>query len=308
MPSTHDADRSRRDATWRWPGHTVTSRRRREVVDRAVARLAEAGVGSPDYDARELLAHVLGTTRPQLALVETLGEADVARFDDLVARRAAREPLQHLTGTAAFRYVELAVGPGVFVPRPETEQRAGWGVDRARECVGPGGAPVVVDLCTGSGAMALALATEVPEAQVHAVELDEDAHAWAERNLRGSGVDLRLGDMADAFTDLDGAVDVVVCNPPYIPLEAFESVAPEARDHDPALALWSGEDGLDAMRVLERVAARLLRPGGVVGAEHAEVQAESAAAVFARAGRWSDVRDHHDLAGRPRFVTARLAR
>jgi release factor glutamine methyltransferase len=278
------------------------------VVDRAVARLAEAGIGSPDHDARELLAHVLGTTRPQLALVETLAEAEVARFDDLVARRAAREPLQHLTGTAAFRYVELAVGPGVFVPRPETEQLAGWGIDRARECTSSGRAPVVVDLCTGSGAMALAVATEVPEAQVHAVELDEDAHTWAERNLRGSGVDLRLGDMADAFTDLDGVVDVVVCNPPYIPLEAFESVAPEARDHDPALALWSGQDGLDAMRVLERVAARLLRPGGVVGAEHAEVQAESAAAVFARAGRWSDVRDHRDLAGRPRFVTARLAR
>jgi release factor glutamine methyltransferase len=278
------------------------------VVEGAVERLTEAGVGSPEYDARELLAHVLGTTRPQLPLVRTLAEADVARFDELVTRRAAREPLQHLTGTAAFRYVELAVGPGVFVPRPETEQLAGWGVDRTRACVAAGRAPVVVDLCTGSGAMALALATEVPEAHVLAVELDEDAHAWAERNLAGSGVELRLGDMADAFADLDGTVDVVVCNPPYIPLEAFESVAPEARDHDPALALWSGADGLDAMRVLERVAARLLRPGGVVGAEHAEVQAESAAAVFARAGRWSDVRDHRDLAGRPRFVTARLAR
>jgi release factor glutamine methyltransferase len=286
----------------------VTGRRVREAVEEAVARLAEAGVGSPDYDARELLAHVLGTTRPRLVLVETLAEPDAARFDELVNRRAAREPLQHLTGTAAFRYVELAIGPGVFVPRPETEQLAGWGVDRAREGVAAGRIPVVVDLCTGSGAMALALATEVPEAQVLAVELDEEAHAWAARNLAGSGVELRLGDMAEAFADLDGTVDVVVCNPPYIPLEAFESVAPEARDHDPALALWSGADGLDAMRVLERVAARLLRPGGVVGAEHADVQAESAAAVFARAGRWSDVRDHRDLAGRPRFVTARLAR
>jgi release factor glutamine methyltransferase len=114
--------------------------------------------------------------------------------------------------------------------------------------------------------------------------------------------------MAEAFHDLDGTVDVVVCNPPYIPLEAFESVAAEARDHDPSLALWSGEDGLDAMRVLERVAARLLGPGGVVGAEHADVQGESAPAVFAAAGRWSDVRDNQDLAGRPRYVTARLAR
>jgi release factor glutamine methyltransferase len=196
----------------------------------------------------------------------------------------------------------------VFVPRPETELLAGWAVDRAREVAATGRPPVVVDLCTGSGAMALAVATEVPEAEVHAVELDEAAHAWAARNLEGSGVDLRHGDMADAFHDLDGTVDVVVCNPPYIPLEAFESVAAEARDHDPSLALWSGEDGLDAMRVLERVAARLLCPGGVVGAEHADVQGESAPTVFAGAGRWSDVRDNQDLAGRPRYVTARLAR
>jgi release factor glutamine methyltransferase len=280
----------------------------RRLVAEAVARLDAAGVASPEHDARELLAHVLGTTRPGLMLVSDVREPQARAFEALVARRAAREPLQHLTGTAAFRYVELAVGPGVFVPRPETEVLAGWAVDRAREEATGGRTPVVVDLCTGSGAMALALATEVPASQVHAVELDEAAHGWAARNLEGSGVDLRQGDMADAFGDLDGTVDVVVCNPPYIPLEAFESVEAEARDHDPDLALWSGQDGLDALRVLERVAARLLRPGGVVGAEHADVQGESAPAVFAAAGRWSDVRDHRDLAGRPRFVTARLAR
>jgi release factor glutamine methyltransferase len=166
----------------------------------------------------------------------------------------------------------------------------------------------VVDLCTGSGAIALAVATEVPGAEVHAVELDERAAAWAARNLAGSGVRLVEGDMADALPELDGTVDVVVCNPPYIPVEAWESVATEARDHDPALALWSGADGLAAMRVLESVAGRLLHPGGWVGAEHADVQGESAPAVFAGTGRWSDVRDHRDLAGRPRFVTARLAR
>ncbi len=168
--------------------------------------------------------------------------------------------------------------------------------------------PVVVDLGTGSGAIALSVATEVPSAEVHATELDDAAADWARRNLAGSGVDLRTGDMRDAFTDLDGSVDVVLCNPPYIPLEAYESVEPEARDHDPHLALFSGADGLDALRVVETVAARLLRPGGVAGAEHADVQGGSAPAVFAAAGRWSDVRDHEDLAGRPRFVTARLAR
>ncbi len=280
----------------------------RDLLADAERRLRSAGVASPEYDARELLAHVLGTTRGGLMLVDDVAEDRAGAFEQLVARRAAREPLQHLTGTAAFRYVEVAVGPGVFVPRPETEMLAGWGVDRAREVAATGRTPVVVDLCTGSGAMALSLATEVPDAEVHAVELDEAAHGWASRNLEGSGVDLRHGDMTDAFPDLDGTVDVVVCNPPYIPLEAYESVAVEARDHDPSLALWSGQDGLEAMRVLERVAARLLRPGGVVGAEHAEVQAESAPAVFAATGRWSDVRDNPDLAGRPRYVTARLAR
>ena len=276
----------------------------RRLVHVAAERLTVAGVPSPEYDAAELLAHVLGTTRGRLVTAPEPTADQLATFHQLVARRAAREPLQHLTGTAAFRYVELAVGPGVFVPRPETELLAGWAVDRAGELSDP----VVVDLCTGSGAIALAVATEVPQARVHAVELDDSAFGWAERNLAGSGVDLRQGDMAEAFHDLDGTVDVVVCNPPYIPLEAYESVAPEARDYDPSLALWSGADGLEALRVLERAAARLLAPGGLVGAEHADVQGESAPAVFATTGRWSDVRDNPDLAGRPRYVTARLAR
>ena len=281
---------------------------RRALVKQAALRLARAGVASPEHDAAELLAHVLGTTRGNLPLSDDVDPTQAERYDVLVGRRAAREPLQHLVGSAAFRYVELAVGPGVFTPRPETEQLAGWGIDRAREVVAAGRAPVVVDLCTGSGAIALSVATEVPEAVVHAVELSEDAFGWAQRNLAGSGVDLRQGDMAHAFPDLDGTVDVLLCNPPYIPLEAYESVAQEARDHDPHLALFSGDDGLDAMRVLERVAARLLRDGGVVGAEHADAQGEAAPAVFRRAGRWREVADHRDLAGRDRYLTARLAR
>lgn len=283
-----------------------SSSRRSDLIAEATRRLEAAGVASPANDAELLLVHVLGVRRSGLLLVGDVGDAEVAAFDALVARRCAREPLQHLTGSTGFRYVDLAVGAGVFTPRPETELLAGWAIDRAREVEGR--PPVVVDLCTGSGAIAKSIVDEVPTAEVHAVELDPDAFLWAERNLVRSGVDLREGDMADAFPDLDGTVDVVVCNPPYIPLTEYDGVAREARDHDPALALWSGQDGLDAMRVLEVVAARLLRPGGVVGAEHADLQGESAPAVFSGSGRWREVRDHEDLAGRPRYLTAQLAR
>jgi release factor glutamine methyltransferase len=277
----------------------------RDLLRLATSRLQAAGIDSPEHDAAELLAHVLGTTRSRLPLVGEVDAGALTAFDELVGRRAQREPLQHLTGLAGFRYVELAVGPGVFVPRPETELLAGWAVERALEV----GDAVVVDLCTGSGAIARSVADEVPGARVHAVELEERAHHWAQVNLSGTGVDLRQGDMASAFPDLGGQVDVVVCNPPYIPHEAWESVAPEARDHDPHAALFStGEDGLDALRVVEQVAARLLKPGGWVGAEHADVQGESAPRVFTARGRWVDVRDHRDLAGRPRYLTARLAR
>ncbi|MFZ2012806.1 MAG: peptide chain release factor N(5)-glutamine methyltransferase [Nocardioides sp.] len=283
---------------------------RRLLAGQAAARLRAAEVESPEHDAEVLLAHVLGVERSRLALVDDVPDPLAEQYDALVARRAAREPLQHLTGVAHFRHVDLEVGPGVFVPRPETELLAGWAVGAAADLVTSGAtdAPVVVDLGTGSGAIARSVAHEVPQARVHAVELDERAHAWAARNLAATGVDLRQGDLAEAFDDLVGAVDVVVSNPPYIPHEAWESVAAEARDHDPALALWSTGDGLDTFRVVERRAALLLRPGGVLGVEHADAQGESAPAVLTGTGRWEHVRDHADLAGRARFVTARLAR
>jgi release factor glutamine methyltransferase len=280
----------------------------KQLLREAAERLRAAGVASPEHDAGELLAHVLGTTRGGLFLVTEVDPAHATRYDELLARRAAREPLQHLLGVAWFRHVEVEVGPGVFVPRPETELLAGWAIEQARAVVAQGEAPVVVDLCTGSGVIAKSIADEVPEARVHAVELDPPAHAWAERNLAGTGVELRLGDLATAFDDLAGRVDVLVSNPPYVPLEAWESVAVEARDHDPHLALFSGADGLDAIRVIAQRGAVLLRPGGVVGVEHADVQGESAPAVFSRGGRWEEVRDHRDLADRPRYLTARRPR
>jgi len=275
----------------------------RRLLEEAAATLEQGGVASPRHDAEALLSHVTGTPRALLTLTARVDDVQRRIYLDMIAARARRVPLQHITGTAAFRYVDVEVGPGVFVPRPETELLAGWAIDAARAVLAQDRRPVVVELCAGSGAISLSIVHEVPEAQVHAVELDESAHGWALRNLDGTGVDLRRGDMADAFPELDGTVDVVVVNPPYIPLDAWESVAPEARDHDPQLALWSGDDGLDAMRVVEQVAWRLLRSGGVVGAEHADAQGESAPAVFT--SRWAEVRDHADLAERPRFVTAR---
>jgi release factor glutamine methyltransferase len=276
------------------------------LIGEATARLAAAGVASPDHDARLLLAHVLHIPPLRVDGRAELAADQAREFADLVDRRARREPLQHLVGTAAFRYVEVAVGPGVFVPRPETELLAGWAVAQlgARHDAGVEH-PIAVDLGTGSGAIAMALADEQPPARVFAVELSESALVYASRNLAGTGVDLRAGDLADCLTELAGTVDVVVANPPYIPLTEYESVAAEARDYDPALALWSGADGLDMIRAVERTAHRLLRPGGVVGCEHADSQGESVPALFGSRPGWSDVRDHRDLADRPRFTTAR---
>jgi len=278
----------------------------RRLITEATARLERAGVDSPLHDAEALAAHVLDIPRLQVRSA-AMDPDQVREYQELVARRATRVPLQHLIGRATFRRVELAVGPGVFVPRPETEVVVGWALEALERARRTNPEPVVTDLATGSGAIAAALADEAPWARVHAVELDDDAFAWASRNLSGTGVDLRHGDMADELADLDGQVDVVVSNPPYIPLEAWESVSVEGRDHDPALALWAGDDGLDLMRVLERSAFRLLRPGGVVVAEHAHEQGTAAPAVFTGTGRWVEVRDHRDLAGRDRFVTARKA-
>ncbi|MEU4395603.1 peptide chain release factor N(5)-glutamine methyltransferase [Kribbella sp. NPDC023855] len=272
----------------------------RTLLAEATAQLAEAGVASPDYDAAELLAHVTGVRRMQLGLVKPTADQE-AQYAALLARRARREPLQHLTGTAAFRYRDLAVGPGVFVPRPETEVLVGWILDKIADVENP----LVVDLCSGSGAIAGAVATERPDSTVHAVELSAEACAWARQNLAGTGATLHEGDIDGCLPELDGQVDAVISNPPYIPLTAWESVTAEVRDHDPALALWSGDDGLDEIKVVAATAGRLLKPGGWFGCEHADVQGESAPAVFAATGLFTEVRDQLDLAGRHRFATGR---
>ena len=278
----------------------------RLLLRRASEQLAAAGVESARHDASVLVSHVLQVEPRDVVRLDAVTAEQAEAIDDLVARRCARVPLQHLTGRAFFRHLALAVGPGVFVPRPETEVVVGAVLDEVTDLLARGiGRPRVVDLCTGSGAIAASVAVEAPTAQVAAVELSEDAFAWAERNLRGLDVDLRLGDAAEAFRDLDGSVDVVVSNPPYIPPDAVIRDA-EVRDHDPALALWGGgADGLDVMRAVVSRASALLHPGGLLVVEHADVQGPSVVALLQGSGDFVDVADHVDLAGRDRFTTAR---
>jgi release factor glutamine methyltransferase len=268
------------------------------------ATLAAAGVASARVDAELLAAHVLGVGRGRLALVDAVRADQAARLRALAGRRAAREPLQHLLGTAAFRYLELAVGPGVFVPRPETELLAGWGIDRA------GSAPLVVDLCSGSGAVALSVAHEVPGARVVAVEKSPAALVWLRRNAADRAaagdppIDVVPGDVTDPdlLGPMSGTVDLVLCNPPYVPDGV--AVPPEVRA-DPAAAVFGGSDGLDVIAPVVRLAARLLRPGGLVGIEHDDVHGEPVPGLLRADGRFVDVADHPDLAGRPRWATAR---
>jgi release factor glutamine methyltransferase len=282
----------------------------RALVEAGTRVLAEAGVPSPRVDAVALAAHALGVGRLELALAPAVApDGFAAAFAGLVERRRLREPLQHIVGHAAFRYLELAVEPGVFVPRPETEVVAQAAIDEAARLVAEGGAPVVVDLCTGTGAIAVAVATEVPGARVAAVDASPGAVALAGRNAAAAeaAVRVELGDVRDAalLADLDGGVDVVVSNPPYIPPDA-EPVDPEVRDHDPDLALYGGGlDGLDVPRAVIAAAARLLVPGGLLVMEHAEVQADATRAAALATGAFAQAETRADLTGRPRMLVAR---
>lgn len=276
----------------------------------ATSRLADAGVESPRADAEVIAAHVHGVARGSLHTVPDA--AFDPRYWDDVGRRVSREPLQHITGRAYFRYLDLEVGPGVFVPRQETEVMTGWAIEALREM--DTAEPVVADLGTGSGAIGLAIAQEVPGARVHAVEADPLARQWAERNIAAcaaaaphtSGrVLLHEGDFATALADLNGSVDLLISNPPYIPDGAW--VPPEVGEYDPATALWGGSDGLDAIRVVERAARRLLRSHGLAAVEHGAPQGAAVYWVFAEEKGWRETRTHTDLAGRDRFVSAAWA-
>ncbi|MEU1985519.1 peptide chain release factor N(5)-glutamine methyltransferase [Nocardia sp. NPDC019395] len=281
----------------------------RPVLVEAIGTLQAAGVASPRADAEHLAAHVLGVERGRLLLTPLIDPEQLGVYRALVARRAERVPLQHLTGQSSMGEIDLEVGPGVFVPRPETELLFAWALAHL-EAVRHDHTPIVVDLCTGSGALALAIAHARPDAEVHAVELDPDALRWARRNaeLRGAAGDtpitLHEADVTDPglLTELNGRVDIVVSNPPYIPEGA--ELSPEVAGHDPHRALFGGTDGLDVIRSLVPLIGRLLRPGGGAAIEHDDSNGGELARLLAGDGRFGDIEEHPDLAGKPRFVAA----
>ncbi|WP_375500911.1 peptide chain release factor N(5)-glutamine methyltransferase [uncultured Jatrophihabitans sp.] len=272
----------------------------RALLADATQRLRSAGVDSPRVDAELLLAFVLEVPRGRLVALDDVPASVAATFDEHVTRRATREPLQHITGVTPFRHLLLAVGPGVFVPRPETELLVDAVLPHLRSLE----APLVVDLCAGSGALGLAIAAEVPGASVIAVEASEQAARWLLRNAEGTSAQVIVGDVRDPelLRELHGRVDAVVCNPPYVPRHVH--VAPEVRA-DPREAVFAGGDGLDLMSTVVALATVLLRAGGRFALEHDDTHAVSVPALLSQDERWTDVVDHDDLTGRPRYVTSR---
>lgn len=270
-----------------------------DLAQEVAGQLSLSGSPSPGPEARTLVAHVLGVEPSQL-FSASASEQDRAALQALVEQRASGVPLQHITGVAWFRYVTLAVGPGVFIPRPETEELVGWALTQLAQR--PKGRRRVVELCAGSGAITASLARELGHVELHAVERSAEAHSYLRRNLEGLGVDIVLGDMAEAFHELDGTVDLVIVNPPYVP-EGHRLLLPSDVLHDPAEALFAGEDGLAALHVVADVARRLLRPDGWLATEHDDSHAPAVVALLEAAG-FRSVVSHPDLTGRPRYATA----
>lgn len=278
------------------------------LLAKAASDFEAAGIESAKVDAELIAAHVLQTTRGALQAQLMVGdlvltEHQSAEFADFATRRTAREPLQHLTGQAHFRNITLKVGKGVFVPRPETEFVTGLAIDdvKARGLHGP----IVVDLCAGSGAIGLSIANELPNVKVFGVEKSEDAIGYTRANyaaIAPENATIVLGDMADAFEELNGTVDFVISNPPYIPAEMVP-IYPEVALHDPAVALYGGADGLDLIRVVSQVAKRLLVSGGGLAIEHADMQAEQVRQLLLNEG-WRLVQTHQDFNDRDRAATA----
>ncbi|MDN6484863.1 MAG: peptide chain release factor N(5)-glutamine methyltransferase [Bifidobacterium mongoliense] len=289
----------------------------RETIRTAAQELSRAGVDTPDHDARALVAAAYGLSLSGLDRLLILREEPASHpgaesmLRELLRRRCSREPLQYMLGRAPFRFLDLRVGPGVFIPRPETETVVQVGIDWLRALPHP---PIVVDLCAGSGAIGLAVVTEITGSRVWAVEASEDALLWTRRNR--DEVAQSLPDIADRYHliqgdatsadtlgELDGSVDAVITNPPYVP-QSQPPVQPEVRDHDPEMALYGGSpDGLRIPEAIVDRSATLLKSGGLLVMEHDSGQARPLVDA-ARARGFSDARTLEDLTGRPRMLRA----
>ena len=274
--------------------------RLRSAIDSATTLLADAGIDSARYDAEELAAYVAGTERGRLSLLGPPDDTFFDHYNAAVAARSRRVPLQHLTGTAAFGPLTLSVGPGVFIPRPETEAMLEWAVAQALPAK-----PVVVDVCTGSGALALALARHWPGARVIGLDDSDAALDYARRNAAGTTVEFVRADVTHSgvLTEIEGHVDLVVSNPPYVPDGA--ELEPEVTDHDPPHAVFGGPDGMAVIPAVAQLAGRLLRPGGLFAVEHDDTTSSMTAETISSTQLFDDIVARTDLTGRPRFVTAR---
>jgi release factor glutamine methyltransferase len=261
--------------------------------------LADAGIDSARYDAEELAAHLAGTERGRLALLESPDDTFFDHYRAAVTARSRRVPLQHLTGTVAFGPLTLSVGPGVFIPRPETESILEWAVAQPLTAN-----PVIVDICTGSGALALALARHWPDARVIGLDDSEAALDYARRNAAGTAVEFVRADVADpdTLTELDGQVDLLVANPPYVPDGA--DLDHEVLVHDPPHAVFGGPDGMAVIPAVVRLAERLLRSDGLFAVEHDDTTSSQTCEIVHATAVFDDVVARQDLTGRPRFVTA----
>jgi release factor glutamine methyltransferase len=276
-----------------------------ELLSESSSKLKEAGVTSAIVDTELLACYCLGISRSELGIMVATSQPfpaeSIEHFESALARRVARQPLQHITGTAPFRHLELKVGPGVFTPRPETEQVVGFALER----ISNSASPLIVDLCAGSGAIAISLATEISGSTVFAVEKSREAFSYLRDNAASYGLaesNLRNEDLVDSLQDLDGQVDLVISNPPYIPDDAIP-IDLEVQLHEPSMSLYGGLDGLDVVRQILGRAMKLLKPGGLLVMEHADSQSRAISKLLLAEG-WIEIITRADLAGKDRMIAA----
>jgi len=276
-----------------------------ELLSESSSKLKEAGVISAAVDAELLACYCLGISRSDLQLLvataQEFPERYLEQFQSALTRRVAREPLQHITGSSPFRHLELKVGPGVFTPRPETEQVVDFALEKISELPNP----QIVDLCSGSGAIAISLSTEIPGSKVFAVELSKDAYGYLLENAASYGLsedNLRNDDLQNCLRELDGQVDLVISNPPYIPNDAIP-IDLEVQLHEPSMSLFGGADGLDVVRQISIRANALLKSGGLLVLEHADSQSSAIGKLLLAEG-WLEIDARADLAGKERMISA----